>query len=153
MFRRLGMNRSACAASASSKVLLTIGQSRRPAHSARSVSIRTRSCRSSCRILIVDSHETLQSPKRARTSIGFVDTSSFHRKRDPSEREPRRSRPFSPGSRRIDASAPQPRIRRSAPFCFYIAASRKANWNDVTDFEVIPAVTSAEAATALAPRL
>jgi hypothetical protein len=28
-----------------------------------------------------------------------------------------------------------------------------ANWNDVTDFEVIPVVTSAEASAAVAPRL
>jgi hypothetical protein len=28
-----------------------------------------------------------------------------------------------------------------------------ANWDDVTDFEVIPVVTSAEAAAAIAPRL
>jgi hypothetical protein len=28
-----------------------------------------------------------------------------------------------------------------------------ANWNDITDFEVIPVVTSAEAAAAVAPRL
>ena len=28
-----------------------------------------------------------------------------------------------------------------------------ANWNDVTDFEVIPVVTSAQAAAAVAPRL
>ena len=28
-----------------------------------------------------------------------------------------------------------------------------ANWNDITDFEVIPVVTSAEAAVAVAPRL
>jgi hypothetical protein len=27
------------------------------------------------------------------------------------------------------------------------------NWNDITDFEVIPVVTSAEAAAAVAPRL
>jgi hypothetical protein len=27
------------------------------------------------------------------------------------------------------------------------------NWSDITDFEVIPVVTSAEAATAVAPRL
>jgi hypothetical protein len=28
-----------------------------------------------------------------------------------------------------------------------------ANWNDVTDFEVIPVVTSADAVAAVAPRL
>ena len=28
-----------------------------------------------------------------------------------------------------------------------------AHWNDITDFEVIPVVTSAEAAAAVAPRL
>jgi hypothetical protein len=28
-----------------------------------------------------------------------------------------------------------------------------ANWNDVTDFEVIPVITSAEASAAVAPRL
>jgi hypothetical protein len=28
-----------------------------------------------------------------------------------------------------------------------------ANWNDITEFEVIPVVTSAEAAAAVAPRL
>jgi hypothetical protein len=28
-----------------------------------------------------------------------------------------------------------------------------ANWDDVTEFEVIPVVTSAEAATAVAPKL
>ena len=28
-----------------------------------------------------------------------------------------------------------------------------ANWNDITDFEVIPVVTSAEASAAIAPRL
>ena len=28
-----------------------------------------------------------------------------------------------------------------------------ANWTDIVDFEVIPAMTSAEAATAVAPRL
>jgi hypothetical protein len=28
-----------------------------------------------------------------------------------------------------------------------------ANWSDITDFEVIPVVTSAEAAAAVAPRL
>ena len=28
-----------------------------------------------------------------------------------------------------------------------------ANWNDITEFEVIPVVTSTEAATAVAPRL
>jgi len=28
-----------------------------------------------------------------------------------------------------------------------------ANWNDVTEFEVVPVVTSAEAAAAVAPRL
>lgn len=28
-----------------------------------------------------------------------------------------------------------------------------ANWNDITDFEVIPVVTSAEASAAVAPRL
>ena len=28
-----------------------------------------------------------------------------------------------------------------------------AHWNDITDFEVVPVVTSAEAAAAVAPRL
>lgn len=28
-----------------------------------------------------------------------------------------------------------------------------ANWNDITDFEVIPVITSAEASAAVAPRL
>jgi hypothetical protein len=28
-----------------------------------------------------------------------------------------------------------------------------ANWNDITDFQVIPVMTSAEAAAAVAPRL
>lgn len=28
-----------------------------------------------------------------------------------------------------------------------------ANWSDITDFEVVPVVTSAEAAAAVAPRL
>ena len=28
-----------------------------------------------------------------------------------------------------------------------------ANWNDIVDFEILPAVTSAEAAAAVAPRL
>ena len=28
-----------------------------------------------------------------------------------------------------------------------------SNWNDITDFEVVPVITSAEAAAAIAPRL
>ena len=70
------------------------------------------------------SGEALQSPEqRAPMSIGLPDTSSFIGSGIHLKWERRRSRHFSRGSRQIEASARQRRIRRSVRFCFCTATS------------------------------